>query len=72
MEGTLVIHQSNPRVVCSICTQGMTNPKKEFGVFINLNKKYPNLTIKVTTDVKLGIRVSGKESFILRNRKLVE
>ncbi|PTY79269.1 hypothetical protein B5V89_06510 [Heyndrickxia sporothermodurans] len=72
VEGTLVIHQSNPRGVCSICTQGMTNPNKEAGIFMQLTKKYPNLTIKVTTEVKEGIRVSGKESFILRNGRLVE
>ncbi|WP_419883532.1 pre-toxin TG domain-containing protein [Peribacillus sp. B-H-3] len=72
VEGTLVVHQSNPRGVCSICTQGMTNPNKEAGIFMQLTKKYPNLTIKVTTEVKDGIRVSGKENFILLNGKLVE
>jgi len=71
VEGTLAIHQSNPRGVCSICTQGMTNPKKEAGIFMQLTKKYPNLTIEVTTEVKEGIRVSGKESFILKNGKLI-
>ncbi|MEI3614140.1 hypothetical protein [Pseudogracilibacillus sp. SO30301A] len=72
LEGTLVIHQSNPRGVCSICMQGMTNSNKESGIFMQLTKKYLNLTIIVTTEVKEGIKVSGKESFILRNGKLVE
>jgi hypothetical protein len=72
LEGTLYIHQSNPRGVCSICTQGLTNPNKEPGIFMKLTNKYPNLTIKVSTEVKDSIRVTGKQDFILKNGKIIE
>lgn len=72
IKGTLLIRQSNPRGVCSICTQGITNPNKEPGIFMQLTKKYPNLTIKVSSEVKDGVKVSGKQSFILKDGKLIE
>lgn len=69
---TIYMHQSNPTGLCSICTQGITNPKKAAGIFKLFTDKYPNLSIVVTTQVKDGERVSGKQEFVLQNGKFVE
>ncbi|MEY8742414.1 ribonuclease YeeF family protein [Bacillales bacterium AN1005] len=72
VKGTIYMHQSNPTGVCSICTQGITNPKKAAGIFKQFTDKYPNLRIVVTTQLKEGVRVSGKQEFELKNGKFVE
>ncbi|MED3965856.1 ribonuclease YeeF family protein [Niallia taxi] len=72
VKGTIYMHQSNPTGVCSICTQGISNPKKAAGIFKQFTDKYPNLSIVVTTQVKDGVRVSGKQEFVLQNGQFVE
>ena len=72
VKGTIYMHQSNPTGGCSICTQGITNPKKAAGIFKQFTDKYPNLSIVVTTQVKDGVRVSGKQEFVLQNGQFVE
>ncbi|WP_185365880.1 hypothetical protein [Listeria booriae] len=70
--GTLAIHQSNPKGVCTACIQGITNPKVKPGIFMQLSQKYPNLIIKVTTEMQEGIKAAGKFDFILSGGKLIE
>jgi hypothetical protein len=60
VNGTLAIHQSNPKGVCTACLQGITNPKVKPGIFMQLSQKYPNLTIVVTSEVQEGVKVAGK------------
>lgn len=70
--GTLAIHQSNPKGVCTACLQGITNPKVKTGIFMQLSQMYPNLTIKVTSEIQEGVKVAGKLDFTLKNGKLIE
>ncbi|MBC2105476.1 hypothetical protein HCB02_10950 [Listeria booriae] len=70
--GTLAIHQSNPKGVCTACIQGITNPRVKPGIFMQLSQKYPNLIIKVTTEMQEGIKAAGKFDFILSGGKLIE
>ena len=71
VEGTLYIHQSNPRGVCTACIQGISNPNVKPGIFMQLSKKYPNLIIQVTSEFKEGIKPSGKLNFILKGGILI-
>jgi hypothetical protein len=51
MEGkALRIHISNPTGVCSACKQGAAGGAVEAGVLMQLKKRYPGLTIRVTQD----------------------
>ncbi|XEC94344.1 pre-toxin TG domain-containing protein [Paenibacillus tarimensis] len=70
--GTLNIHQSNPKGVCSTCIQGISNPNVDPGIFKQLSLKYPNLTIKVTTEIVEGVKPAGKLSFTLKNGKIID
>ncbi|CAM4416471.1 hypothetical protein [Bacillus manliponensis] len=53
VKGTLYIHQSNPNGVCNKCTKGLFNsvPDNERGIFKQLTDMYPNLKIKVSTEI---------------------
>ncbi|MFC7440493.1 hypothetical protein [Laceyella putida] len=72
VSGTLYIHQSNPRGVCTVCIQGINNPSVKPGIFLQLSKKYPNLTIKATSETIEGYRPAGRLSFTLRNGQFIE
>ncbi|KEK17038.1 hypothetical protein BAMA_23705 [Bacillus manliponensis] len=47
------MHQSNPNGVCNKCTKGLFNsvPDNERGIFKQLTDMYPNLKIKVSTEI---------------------
>ncbi|PAE17929.1 hypothetical protein CHH91_02215 [Virgibacillus sp. 7505] len=51
--GTLFIHQSNPNGVCNKCTKGLFDEVDydKRGIFKQLTDTYPNLRIKVTTEI---------------------
>ncbi|MED4693833.1 hypothetical protein [Peribacillus frigoritolerans] len=53
MKGTLYIHQSNPNGICNKCTKGLFDPvpNDERGIFKQMTDMYPNLKIKVTTEI---------------------
>ncbi|KRE38771.1 hypothetical protein ASG81_19500 [Paenibacillus sp. Soil522] len=70
--GTLNIHQSNPKGVCTTCIQGISNPNVEPGIFMQLSLKNPNLTINVTTEIVEGVKPAGKLSFTLQNGKIID
>ncbi|MCE9786013.1 hypothetical protein, partial [Shewanella algae] len=71
VKGTLYIHQSNPRGVCTNCIQGVGNDKTP-GVFKQLSTKYPNLVIKATTETVEGVKPAGRFFFTLQNGKFIE
>ncbi|MFD6439429.1 ribonuclease YeeF family protein [Peribacillus sp. NPDC060186] len=53
MKGTLYIHQSNPNGICNKCTKGLFDPvpDDERGIFKQMTDMYPNLKIKVSTEI---------------------
>lgn len=71
VKGTLSIHQSNPRGVCTACIQGITNPKVPAGIFMQLTQMFPNLTIKVSSEVKAGVKAAGRLNFTLKGGKYI-
>lgn len=70
--GTLYLHQSNIKGVCTACIQGITNPNVKPGIFMQLSQKYPNLIIKVTSEIEEGVKLAGKLSFTLKGGKLID
>ncbi|WP_321389036.1 pre-toxin TG domain-containing protein [uncultured Enterococcus sp.] len=70
--GTLRIHQSNIKGVCPTCIQGLANPNVPDGIFKQFSKKYPNVTIEVTSEVLEGVRPNGRLEFIIKNGAYVE
>lgn len=72
VEGTLYIHESNPDGVCNKCTKGLFKdvPYNERGIFKQLTDKYPDLEIKVTTEIDPNIpNPRNTLSFDLKNGK---
>ena len=53
VKGTLYMHQSNPNGVCNKCTKGLFDPVPDDkrGIFKKLTDMYPNLKIKVSTEI---------------------
>jgi hypothetical protein len=72
VNGTLVIHQSNPKGVCTTCLSGLGNPNVEAGIIKQLSVRYPNLIIKVTSNYVEGVRIQGKATFIVQNGSYIE
>ncbi|MHC5319547.1 ribonuclease YeeF family protein [Listeria kieliensis] len=72
IKGTLYLRQSNPSGVCKRCIQGLANDKVEAGVLKQLSLKYPNLTIKVTSELDEAVKVSGRANFIVQNGKYID
>ncbi|WP_419883535.1 hypothetical protein ACN6MY_08280 [Peribacillus sp. B-H-3] len=72
--GALRIHQSNPRGVCNKCSKGLlkTYPIEKSGIFYQASKKYPNLTIVVTSEIDEGVKTNGLISFVLKDGKIIE
>ncbi len=70
--GTLNLHQSNPKGACTTCIQGIVNPNVKPGLFMQLSKRYPELTIKLSSETVEGVKPAGKLSFILKNGVLIE
>jgi hypothetical protein len=70
--GTLNLHQSNPKGACTTCIQGIVNPNVKPGIFMQLSKRYPELTIKLSSETVEGVKPAGKLSFILKNVVLIE
>ncbi|WP_207439893.1 ribonuclease YeeF family protein [Bacillus sp. SD075] len=70
--GTLNLHQSNPKGACTTCIQGIINPNVKPGIFMQLSKRYPELTIKLSSETVEGVKPAGKLSFILKNGVLIE
>jgi len=72
VKGILYIHQSNPSGVCNKCTKGLIKPHlpTESGIFYQLTTKYPNLVIKVSSEILSGAVVTGVLSFELLNGKM--
>ncbi|MFJ7509404.1 ribonuclease YeeF family protein [Peribacillus simplex] len=70
--GTLNLHQSNPKGACTTCIQGIVNPNVKPGIFMQLSKRYPELTIKLSSETVEGVKPAGKLSFILKNGVLIE
>ncbi|WP_052819606.1 hypothetical protein [Streptococcus suis] len=67
IEGTLRLHQSNPKGVCPTCLSGLGNPDKSSGVIKQLSEMYPKLEIKVTSEVIDGVKPNGRAEFIVKN-----
>jgi hypothetical protein len=63
--GTLNLHQSNPKGAC-------VNPNVKPGVFMQLSKRYPELTIKLSSETVEGVKPAWELSFILKNGVLIE
>ncbi|WP_249291985.1 hypothetical protein [Metabacillus flavus] len=57
LKGILYIHQSNPNGICNKCTKGLFDPVAigERGIFKQLTDMYPNLNIKVSTEIDSGL-----------------
>ncbi|WP_297423999.1 hypothetical protein [Clostridium sp.] len=70
--GTLYIHQSNPSGVCKKCIQGLANDTVKPGILKQLSLKYPDLTIKVTSEVDESVKVTGRSTFTIKNGKYVD
>jgi hypothetical protein len=70
--GTLNLHQSNPKGACTTCIQGIVNPNVKPGIFMQLSKRYPELTIKLSSETVEGVKPAGKLSFTLKNGVLIE
>ncbi|HHT7164041.1 TPA: hypothetical protein ACTZ3T_000307 [Bacillus cereus] len=72
--GTLRIHQSNPRGVCNKCSKGLLKPHpiEKSGIFYQASKKYPNLTIEVTSEIDGSVKTNGLLSFVLKDGKIIE
>ncbi|CAH0242920.1 Putative ribonuclease YwqJ [Peribacillus simplex] len=70
--GTLRIHQSNPRGVCNKCSKGLLKPYpiEKSGIFYQASKKYPNLTIVVTSEINDSVKTNGLLSFVLKDGKI--
>nr|WP_241393209.1 hypothetical protein [Clostridium acetobutylicum] len=74
VKGTFYIHQSNPRGVCDKCTLGLFKPDiyGRKGIFKQLTDKYPNLKIKVTTQMDYSIEFPrGTLSFEVKNGEVL-
>ncbi|WP_237475761.1 hypothetical protein [Virgibacillus salexigens] len=71
--GTLRVHQSNPRGVCTKCSKGLMKPYpiEKSGIFYQASKKYPNLTIEVTSEIDNSVKTNGLLSFSLKDGKLL-
>lgn len=71
--GTLRIHQSNPRGVCNKCSKGLLKPYpiEKIGIFYQASKKYPNLTIEVTSEIDDSVKINGLLSFVLKDGRLL-
>jgi hypothetical protein len=72
--GTFRIHQSNPRGVCNKCSKGLLKPYpiEKSGIFYQASKKYPNLTIVVTSEIDESVKTNGMLSFVLKDGKIIE
>ncbi|MDR7241859.1 ribonuclease YeeF family protein [Priestia megaterium] len=72
--GTLRIHQSNPRGVCNKCSKGLLKPYpiEKSGIFYQASKKYPNLTIIVTSEIDNSVKANGLLSFVLKDGKIIK
>ena len=72
IKGNLNIHQSNSKGVCPTCLQGLTNPDVKPGIFKQFSEKYPNLTIKVTSEGSKGVKPFGRQTFKMLNGKILD
>jgi hypothetical protein len=72
IKGNLNIHQSNSKGVCPTCLQGLTNPNVKPGIFKQFSEKYPNLTIKVTSEGSKGVKPFGRQAFTMLNGKILD
>jgi len=71
VKGKLYIHQSNTKGVCSACKSGLgRSPNK--GVLHQLSKRYPNLEIHVSSEIKEGSKVTKSHFFVLKNGKQIK
>ncbi|MBC2118060.1 hypothetical protein HCB06_15615 [Listeria booriae] len=70
--GTFNIHQSNIKGVCPTCIQGLNNPDVAPGIFKQFSERFPNLTIKVTSEVVEGVRPVGRLDFVIQNGKYID
>ncbi len=65
--GILRIHQSNPKGVCPTCLSGLGNPNKASGIIKQLSEMYPNLEIRVTSEIVEGMKPNGRLEFVVKN-----
>ncbi|MBA4551313.1 hypothetical protein H1043_05995 [Thermoactinomyces vulgaris] len=71
VKGKFFIHQSNTTGVCAACKSGFgKSPRK--GILYQFSKKYPNLEIVVSSEIKEGNKVTKKHFFIIKNGKQYE
>ena len=42
------------------------------GIFYQASKKYPNLTIEVTSEIDGSVKTNGLLSFVLKDGKIIE
>ena len=71
VSGILRLHQSNPKGVCPTCLSGLGNPNKTSGVIKQLSEMFPDLEIRVTSEVFDNIKPNGRLEFIVKNGKYV-
>ena len=71
VSGTLSIHRSNPSGVCKKCIHGLNNNSVQPGVLKQLSLKYPNLIIKVTSELNADVKVTGRSELIIKNGEYV-
>jgi filamentous hemagglutinin len=67
----LLMRIQNEGGVCSICRQGLTNPKVPSGVLKQLSERYPGLNIHVVVD-NPGPKLQGAADFVIRNGAYVK
>lgn len=75
VKGTLQIHQSNSDGICNKCTLGLFTDHKlgKEGIFKQLTKKYPNLTIKATTEIDYDLKFPRDTiSFEVKNGEILD
>lgn len=69
VKANLYIHQSNPKGICNKCTLGLFEPHSggKKGIFKQLTEKYPNLTIKASTEINPTVKPRDTLSFEVTN-----
>jgi hypothetical protein len=71
LEGSLVIHVSNPSGVCPPCRWGLNNPNAPAGVIKQFSMDFPKLNIEFSVATEPGTKVIGPSRFSVRNGSYV-
>ncbi|MDE6896868.1 MAG: RHS repeat-associated core domain-containing protein, partial [Lachnospiraceae bacterium] len=71
ISGNLVIAQSHPKGICTLCVSGIKNPGRSTGIFKQFSERYPNLTISVSTASETKAISTWWKSFTIKAGKLI-